>query len=358
MASRPCTTFPTHSGDGTTFEDVSTVSQQSNTTDDQDRPTSTVTTEQEEKPSSRVHGNDRTGIHNILSLVHSPQGYAREKPTSTNKPHQAIQDDPLIRPPRLPVVFQSRSKDSSKTSGNAAFHVSVKHENPDQWYEPILYLGNKKSTITVLSRSHPFRSIRAIKKRCIPKASQPPDLIRHLSHENIVNVLEAFYHGGCIFTVSECLDLSLQSLEAVPIAIQENHIASIALQVLRGLNCIEEAFQKRHGCINPRRILFASNGSVKIDASNVANALQRNDPHGVDADTKVLGQLLENLRVEWSLQARAFFDATRELSCQELLKYHFVKKAPAPSCLRRYISIAAVAVIKPWGLADKISSES
>lgn len=230
MTSRPCTKFPTHSGDGVILEGSSTKAQHSDIADGQGE-TTFVATDKKRKPGSTLRADEETDIHNVLSLVHSQPQHVREEPTTTSKPHQAVLDDPFIRPLRLPMAIRSRSKDSPKKSGNTSFYVSVKHENPDRWYEPMVYLGNKKSTIAVLSRLHPFRSVRVFKKRYIPKASQPPDLIRYLSHENIVNVVEAFYHGGCVFTVSECLDLSLQSLEAIPIAIQEDHIASIALQV-------------------------------------------------------------------------------------------------------------------------------
>lgn len=224
MAHRPCTTFPTHSGDDIIFDGASTNSQYHSTTDNPDISTRVIADGDRTNPSEASHANDKSSISNLSDPLHPQPGHARDEATTANKTRQMHLDDPLIRPLQLPKVIKSRSKD-------VPYEVSVRHEDPDKYYEPMLYLGNKKSTITVLSRRHPFQNVRVIKKRRVADTNRQPNLTWHLLHDNIAKVCEAFYHNDHIFTVSECLELSLDNLSASPIAIEENHIASIALQV-------------------------------------------------------------------------------------------------------------------------------
>ncbi|KAH7009182.1 hypothetical protein B0J12DRAFT_706168 [Macrophomina phaseolina] len=349
-------TRPTHAQDGATIERTSTSSQP-DTTSDGDGTKRSPVDQKEGNPDRSSDSSDTLNESKMLNSMQSQLGGARRPLSTTNKPCRDFADDPLVRPLRLPIISNSRFSIQSKLS-NAAFQISVRHEDPAGSYEPMLYLGTNKNVIVALSRVHPFRCVQVIKQRSIAKTTRPPDFMWDLSHPNITKVREAFYYQGRTFTVYDYLELSLESLRAIPVTIEEHHVASIALQVLEGLNCIESAFQRQRGFIKASTILFAKNGSVKIVrcVGNVADVLQLSEPQDTDTDTKALGKLLEDLREDWLLPARAFFEATRLFSCEELLKYHFVNRAPKPSCLQRYVNIGKMTVNKEWGLAKEISS--
>ncbi|KAH7021715.1 hypothetical protein B0J12DRAFT_705331 [Macrophomina phaseolina] len=226
MASQSGPTLYTHARDNARIERISTSSQP-NTIDDGFGPTHSSADKIEKDP-------NRTSVASkeckVLNLAQSQPGGTRRLLATANKPFRDFADDPLIRPLRLPIMSRSRLSVQSKPS-NAAFQISVIHEDPARLYEPMLYLGTNKSVMTALSRVHPFRGVQAIKQRRIAKTTRPPDFMWDLSHPNIMGVREAFYHQGCIFTVYDCLELSLESLKAVPVTMEERHVASIASQV-------------------------------------------------------------------------------------------------------------------------------
>ncbi|EKG09500.1 hypothetical protein MPH_13460 [Macrophomina phaseolina MS6] len=229
MASQYDTTLPTHAQDGATIERTSTSSQP-DTTGDGDGTKRSPVDQKEGNPDRSSDSSDTMNESKMLNSMQSQLGGARRPLSTANKPCRDFADDPLVRPLRLPIISNSRFSIQSKLS-NAAFQISVRHEDPAGSYEPMLYLGTNKNVIVALSRVHPFRCVQVIKQRSISKTTRPPDFMWDLSHPNITKVREAFYYQGRTFTVYDYLELSLESLRAIPVTIEEHHVASIALQV-------------------------------------------------------------------------------------------------------------------------------
>lgn len=229
MSSQSEATFPTPARDSAGIERISTSSR-SDTTGNGDGPMQSPVDHKEGNPARTSDASETMSERKLLDLVQPQPRDARRTLGTANNPCRDFADDPLVQPLRLPIIINSRLSAKIKPS-NAAVQISVRHEDPVGSYEPVLYLGANKSVTTALSRVHPFRCAQVIKRRAVAKTVRPPDFIWDLSHPNIMKVREAFYHQGCIFTVYDYIDISLERLQAIPIAIEEQHVASIALQV-------------------------------------------------------------------------------------------------------------------------------
>ena len=86
---------------------------------------------------------------------------------------------------------------------------------------PVVIAYRKNSTFEVV----------AIKKTPAGSGDSSITRLTKTSHDNIVNLLDAFLCGGSIFIIYECMDTSLAEIDASLIELEEPHIAAVCHEV-------------------------------------------------------------------------------------------------------------------------------
>ncbi|KAH7009181.1 hypothetical protein B0J12DRAFT_752198 [Macrophomina phaseolina] len=235
--------------------------------------------------------------------------------------------------------------------------VPFSYKNPNKSYAPILALGEERNLILVTSKDE-------------TPARNPQ--IRQVPHENVVTIREMMLHENFIFIVYEKMRICLADIIALPIEIDEHHVATICTEVLKGLQHMHEVLNLRHGAITRTSILFSEDGVVKIGtcsqpstiislilrSGNFDQALWREIHSDTASDIKALQTVVQSLRLVWSENAHVFLRDMCEKSAGALLKSNFLAQSPGPRSLEPYVLFATITANMPWRFCRTIVGKS
>ncbi|KAH8772387.1 kinase-like domain-containing protein [Hyaloscypha finlandica] len=174
-----------------------------------------------------------------------------------------------------------------------------------------------------------------------------------VKHENFLTCYEIFVYDGAIFTVSECMAISLTDLNGSAIPPNEIQMATIIHQVLRGLDFLASR-NMIHQDITCSTILLSLRGDVKVaNPEGCINVGPRSPEMREDIEALgfVMLQLMERgsrrrerLALEhpdkWSPQADKFLQ----------LIHTFLKDSPQKEELVRLIACAQISSHIPFCL--------
>lgn len=139
----------------------------------------------------------------------------------------------------------------------------VRMGSPWDSYTKVLNVEHLDNSITVAERTAPHSGLVAIK--VFPSAVAEKALERHqrVTHENIVDVLDAFTTDTSLYIVLEHLPISLLQIVEGAKYPSELQLAAILKQIICGLVYLErEKFQ--HGSLHCSVILLSAQGNLKI----------------------------------------------------------------------------------------------
>ncbi|EKG09499.1 hypothetical protein MPH_13459 [Macrophomina phaseolina MS6] len=233
--------------------------------------------------------------------------------------------------------------------------VPFSYKNPNKSYAPILALGEERNLILVTSKDETSGKIFAIKRLLSFSQARNPQ-IRQVPHENVVTIREMMLHENFIFIVYEKMRICLADIIALPIEIDEHHVATICTEVLKGLQHMHEVLNLRHGAITRTSILFSEDGVVKI--GNFDQALWREIHSDTASDIKALQTVVQSLRLVWSENAHVFLRDMCEKSARALLKSNFLAQSPGPRSLEPHVLFATITANMPWRFCRTIVSKS
>ncbi|KAH7330032.1 kinase-like domain-containing protein [Rhexocercosporidium sp. MPI-PUGE-AT-0058] len=169
----------------------------------------------------------------------------------------------------------------------------VRMGSPWDWYRKVLDVEHLDNSITVAERKAPHSGLVAIK--LFPSAAAEKALERHqrVTHENIVDVLDAFTTETSLYIVLEHLPISLsQIVEGVKYP-NEWQLAAILKQIICGLVYLErEKFQ--HGSLHCSVILLSAQGDLKITNLQCCETVDgTGEPRDVRALSSIMMELMQ-----------------------------------------------------------------
>ncbi|KAH6703054.1 kinase-like domain-containing protein [Leptodontidium sp. MPI-SDFR-AT-0119] len=143
--------------------------------------------------------------------------------------------------------------------------LPLRRASPWQYYTKA-YRRELGASVVVACKKPATFELFAVK--CIA-GSEPNDQVQNLRqvrHENFLSYHEIFVCDNAVFTVSECMAVSLTDLNGSATPPNEIQIATIVHQVLTGLDFLA-ARDMMHGDITCSTILLSLRGDVKIGKS-------------------------------------------------------------------------------------------
>ncbi|KAH6704268.1 kinase-like domain-containing protein [Leptodontidium sp. MPI-SDFR-AT-0119] len=209
--------------------------------------------------------------------------------------------------------------------------LPLRRASPWHYYTKV-YRRELGGPVVVASKVPATFELFAVKCAAGSKVNDQAQTLRQIRHENFLTCIEIFAYEGAVFTVSEYMAISLTDLNGSAVPPNEIQVATIAHEVLTGLNFLASR-DMMHGDITCSTILLSLRGDVKIaNPEGCFNIDLRS--HGLRKDTEALGLVMLQLmergsyppgRValkhpdRWSQQADEFLHLTASSSVKELL---------------------------------------
>ncbi|KAH6698235.1 kinase-like domain-containing protein, partial [Leptodontidium sp. MPI-SDFR-AT-0119] len=210
-------------------------------------------------------------------------------------------------------------------------------------------------SVVVASKVPATFELFAVKCTAGSEVNDQAQTLRQIRHENFLTCIEIFAYENAVFTVSECMAISLTDLNGSAIPPNEIQVATIVYEVLMGLDFLASR-DMIHGDITCSTILLSLRGDVKIaNPEGCINIGLRSN--GLRKDTEALGfvmlQLMERgsrprgrLALEhpdrWSQQTDKFLHLTASSSAKELLLHAFLNNSPRKEELVSLVGCAQI----------------
>ncbi|CZR65351.1 uncharacterized protein PAC_15251 [Phialocephala subalpina] len=240
--------------------------------------------------------------------------------------------------------------------------LPLRRASPWQYYTKA-YRRELGASVVVACKNPATFELFAVKCMAGSEVNDQAQALRQVRHENFLTCYEIFVCDDAIFTVSECMAISLTDLNGSAIQPNEIQIATIIHQVLKGLDFLASR-DMMHRNITCSTILLSLRGDVKVANPEGCINIGPRSPE-MREDTEALGfvmlQLMERgsrrrerLALEhpdkWSPQADKFLQSTASNSARELLSHTFLKDSPQKEELVRLIACAQISSHIPFCL--------
>lgn len=165
-------------------------------------------------------------FHNISGSNSGPRDNNRS-PVHKQIKRNAVINMALDSPNPIALAMSAVAQKPPQTTYS---EVPFSYKNPNKSYAPILALGEERNLILVTSKDETSGKIFAIKRLLSFSQARNPQ-IRQVPHENVVTIREMMLHENFIFIVYEKMRICLADIIALPIEIDEHHVATICTEV-------------------------------------------------------------------------------------------------------------------------------